>query len=497
MNERPNRLRYPGQGTTGCEASSVPLPLDIKQAYGVEARVSSTTSPDNIGEANVTAEDWKRSPARSPRKGALSVRVFVMSADRKPLDPCTQARARMLLRKKRAAIFRRAPFTIILVDRKVDESATHPLRLKLDPGAKTTGVAILLEGEGGTSVVWAGEIGHRGDAIRQRLRARAALRRGRRFRKTRYRAPRFENRRRRDGWLPPSLESRVANVVTWAERIRRLCPVGAISVERVRFDTQALVNPEISGAEYQHGTLFGYEVREYLLEKWHRKCVYCDAENVPLEVEHIVARANGGSDRVSNLTLACDPCNKRKGKLRVEVFLRNDPERLPKILAHAKAPLKDAAAVNATRNAIWFRLRETGLPVEAGTGGRTKFNRTRLGLAREHWTDAVSVGASTPETLRVEVRSPLSIRATGHGTRRRCGTDRHGFPIRHAPRRKSYLGFKTGDYVEARIPRGKHAGRHRGRVAIRFRPNFRLGSIDVHPKYLTILQRGDGYEYVA
>ncbi|HCF4344178.1 TPA: HNH endonuclease, partial [Pseudomonas aeruginosa] len=101
-----------------------------------------------------------------------------------------------------------------------------------------------------------------------------------------------------------------------------------LAVERVKFDMQAIQNPEISGVQYQQGELAGYEVREYLLEKWGRCCAYCDAENTPLEIEHIVPRSAGGSDRVPNLTLACRPCNQRKGNQPVEVFLKARPELL-------------------------------------------------------------------------------------------------------------------------------------------------------------------------
>jgi len=107
-------------------------------------------------------------------------------------------------------------------------------------------------------------------------------------------------------------------------------------------------------------------VREYLLEKWHRKCAYCDKENVPLQIEHVVAKANSGSDRVSNLTLACEPCNRKKGAKSVEAFLACDPERLAKIKAGLKKPLASAAAMNATRWALWRGLTATKLPVGCG-----------------------------------------------------------------------------------------------------------------------------------
>nr|MDA8216385.1 hypothetical protein [Dehalococcoidales bacterium] len=175
-----------------------------------------------------------------------------------------------------------------------------------------------------------------------------------------------------------------------------------------------------------------------------------------------------------------------------------DPDaRWPTLVQQAKVPLKDAAAVNASRWALHRRLQGLHLPLETGTGGRTKYNRTRLGLPKTHWLDAACVGASTPASLSAGRVSPLLIRATGHGHRQLCGTDRFGFPIRHRERARSFLGFRTGDLVRAVIPAGKYAGTHTGRVKIRFRPAFRLGSFDVHPRHLTVLHRADGFDYTT
>lgn len=415
------------------------------------------------------------------------MRVFVLDKNKKPLDPCHPARARQLLKTGRAAVFRRYPFTIILRDRLLENSVVHPHRVKIDPGAKVTGLALVRNDV--PKVVWAAELEHRGDIIHQRMLERASLRRARRNRKTRYRKPRFDNRRRPEGWLPPSLESRVANIVTWVKRLIRWCPVSAISIELVKFDTQKLQNPEISGTEYQQGTLFGYEVREYLLEKWGRKCAYCGKENVPLEVEHIIPKSRGGTNKVSNLTLACHECNQKKGNMTAAEF------GYPHIQAQAKQSLKNVAAVNSTRWAIFNRLKELELSIETGSGGLTKYNRTRLGLSKTHWVDAACVGESTPEKLFIECISILTVKATGHGRRQRCRTNKYGFPVAHAPRQKKYMRFQTGDLVQAVVPKGKYAGVHVGRVAIRHRPSFKLNGFDVHPKHLKLLQKVDGYEY--
>jgi RRXRR protein len=165
-------------------------------------------------------------------------RVLVVSPQRIPLAPCTPARARWLLTQKQAAVLRRFPFTLVLV-REPPGARMPQLRLKIDPGSKTTGLAVVNDASG--QVIWAGELTHRGQQVRKGLQKRRACRRERRQRHTRYRPRRFLNRCRRDGWLPPSLESRLANVLTWVARLQRWCPTSAINLELVKFDTQLLV----------------------------------------------------------------------------------------------------------------------------------------------------------------------------------------------------------------------------------------------------------------
>jgi 5-methylcytosine-specific restriction endonuclease McrA len=288
-------------------------------------------------------------------------------------------------------------------------------------------------------------------------------------------------------------------VLTWVARLRRLAPIGAISQELVKFDTQLLQHPEVAGVQYQQGELVGYEVREYLLEKWSRHCAYCHKSGVPLQIEHIVPKARGGSDRISNLTLACEPCNSAKGTRTAAEFGH------PEVAAHAKQPLRDAAAVNATRWALYRRLQASGLTVEVGTGGRTKWNRTQRGLPKTHWLDAACVGTSTPPVLQIAGLVPLVITAKGYGVRRMCGTNRAGFPTRHRTRQTRHYGFATGDLVCARVPVGlKTAGRHVGRVLVRASGRFDVATgtgtgrvPGVSHRYCQLVARRDGYAYTC
>lgn len=422
--------------------------------------------------------------------------VFVVDTDRVQQSPIHPAVARKLLKGKHAAILRRQPFTIILKSHGPGPLFVRPLRLKIDPGSKVTGFALL----DGPRVIWAAELTHRGQQIKNALESRRSLRRGRRQRKTRYRKPRFLNRRCSDGWLAPSLMHRIHTTMTWVSRLCRWAPVQAISMELVRFDTQLMQNAEISGIEYQQGELAGYELRQYLLEKFSRTCAYCGAKDTPLEIEHIVPKSRGGSDRVSNLTLACVPCNKKKDNKTIDEFLAKKPGLAKRIKAQAKAPLKDAAAVNSTRWRLWRELNDTGLPLETGTGGRTKFNRTRQRLPKTHWLDAANVGASTP-TLSVLVEKPLSIKCTGHGTRQVVRTDKYGFPRGKAGRIKQVNGFRTGDLVRLTQSKGKYTGIWEGILAgIRERGDHDIKTscgkkITANWKNYKLLQRADGYAY--
>ncbi|MEY3807272.1 MAG: hypothetical protein RI893_248, partial [Pseudomonadota bacterium] len=239
--------------------------------------------------------------------------VFVLDKRKNPLMPCSEKRARKLLSAGRARVHRLIPFAIRLIDRSIDDCQLQPLVIKIDPGSKFTGIALVREsetidpgsGEIQKSIVVLNlfELAHRGRKISESLTSRRQMRRRRRG-SLRYRAPRFLNRGNKNkGWLAPSLQHRVDTTVAWVARLRRLAPVTAIAQELVRFDMQIMDSPDISGVKYQQGTLAGYEVREYLLEKFGRKCVYCGAENTPLNIDHIHPKAKGGSNRISNLVL--------------------------------------------------------------------------------------------------------------------------------------------------------------------------------------------------
>jgi 5-methylcytosine-specific restriction endonuclease McrA len=377
------------------------------------------------------------------------------------------------------------------MNRVVENIIAYPISLKIDPGSKVTGISLVNNRE---EVMWGMELQHRGAAIKDSLETRKAIRRGRHARHTRYRQARFINRKRKEGWLAPSLRHRVLTTETWIKRLCKYAPITSIVQELVRFDLQQLENPEISGIEYQQGELQGYEVREYLLNKWDRKCSYCSAENIALQIEHIKPKTHGGTNRISNLCLACEKCNLKKGTQDIEKFLAKKPELLKKILSQAKRPLLDAAAVNTTRRSLFHTLKETGLPVTTGSGGLTKFNRTKLNLPKAHWIDAACVGKVEFTGLRkleLLTTTPFIVKSTGKGTRRLCRINKHGFPCSQA-RKKYKHGWNTGDIATGKGVVGRVVVQSATRLEIRINGKRIGGQLSDFKK----LYSKDSYSYV-
>lgn len=426
--------------------------------------------------------------------------VFVLDKHGTPLQPTSPARARKLLKQGRAVVARHTPFVVRLKDRAATESSVDGVELGIDPGSKHTGIAVFTARDAERRGCYSIQIDHRGAVIRKKMQQRAAYRRGRRTRNLRYRAPRFLNRTKPEGWLSPSLRHRVETTMSWVNRLSRWAPVRAVHVERVAFDVHAIsAGRPLEGAEYQHGTLHGTEVREYLLAKWCRACAYCGVTGVPLNIDHILPRSRGGSDRVSNLCTACIPCNQAKGYRPIEEFLSGSPSRIARILAGAKAPLRDAAAVNSTRWELWRAL-EDAFPgaVRTASGGRTKWNRQRTGLPKTHTLDALCVGELN--TVCRTPRAVLAAGATGRGAYTRTRADEHGFPRLRLPRQKQHFGYQTGDLVRAVVATGKKAGTHTGRIAVRSTGSFNVRTAHglvqgIWHKRFKLLQRADGYGY--
>lgn len=318
-----------------------------------------------------------------------TTQACVLDQHGKPLMPTTRlGKVYRLLKTQKAHIVSYEPFAIRL-DYEPDTHIIQPMTLGVDSGAIHSGYSVANE----QREFYSSEVIAR-DNISYRISDRRMYRQNRRYRKTRYRKPRFNNRKnKKKGWLPPSLEQKVAVQLNEIDHLHRHFPIETIIVEVAEFNIQKIKNPDISGKDYQQGTLQGYNIRNYLLEKHGRKCFYCDKEVSAFEVEHMIPKAKGGSNRIDNLTLSCHSCNQKKGTLTAEEFIK---QTLPaekvakklKQLSKEKRLFKYMAHMNATRWTLYDAINDKYPNVKMTYGYITKYNRIQAGLPKAHHIDA-------------------------------------------------------------------------------------------------------------
>lgn len=276
-------------------------------------------------------------------------------------------------------------------------------------------------------------------------------RQNRRSRKTRYRKPRFNNRKnKKKGWLPPSLEQKVAVQVNEINHLHRYFPIKKIIIELAEFDIQKIEDPNISGNQYQQGTLYGYNIRNYLLEKHQHKCFYCNKDVSTFEVEHMTPKAKGGSNRIDNLTLSCHDCNRKKGTLTAEEFIKQtmSPQKAAqklKQLTKNKQPLKYMAHMNATRNTLYKTIKDNYDNVDVTYGYITKYHRINADLPKAHHIDAKCItGFLTVPSADTTV---IKTKMRKHNRQLHRATFSKGHVRKVATLPKTVFGFQLYDIV--------------------------------------------------
>lgn len=418
--------------------------------------------------------------------------VFCIDERKNPVGLIPPKQARAALEKKEAAVFKQHPFCLMFKGEK--KPVNQDLILKIDPGYKFTGLAIM----DGDSVLWAAQIKHHGKMISANMESRRAIRRNRRSRNTPFRKPRFSNRVRKDDWMPPSLTSIISNIITWVKRIKKLCLVKEVWVEVNKFDVSKMVGIK----DYQKGPLFGFKnAREMLIES-SDCCFYCKRPKdflkkvgIPLEQDHFVPKSKGGTDRSGNMVLSCRECNLQKGNKNVS------DERI------AKQSLRGASVMNQLRFKLTEMIAALDLPVKSFPSKMTYENRLRIyGDIKTsgdkdacHWIDAICVGDI--RNVKSFVQNVLIIESRGHGSRQMCITDKYGFPKTHRKRQRKFFGIRTGDLVRnqengktgfvtaARSPRTEKS--KSSSIEVKF-PD---GKRNVTSSKLEPLQKSDGYMY--
>ena len=356
--------------------------------------------------------------------------VPVLDAEGRLLMPTRPSRARRLMRQGRAGKrWVKGMFTIQMTDVDAEDPGVvvDGAQLNIDPGASATGMAVTSEQDGERRAHGLIELRHRGNRVKNKLERRRSLRRGRRSR-LRNRQPRFDDRTRTEGWLSPSIHSRLANTLTWTNRLSEIYPVRHIRVETAVFDTQLMQNAEILGEAYQCGTLHEWQLRSYVFHRDGRKCGYCGATKAErYELDHIVPKSLGGTDRASNLVVCCHECNAEKGHRLVSEFLADKPARLAAIRRIRESSLAEAAHLNTILPELLRKLGGLGFTVSKRDSYTTSWTRRRFGVAKTHANDALCQGS--PNQLALLPHHTLVIQATGHGDRQMLRPqDRHGNP---------------------------------------------------------------------
>lgn len=418
--------------------------------------------------------------------------VFVLDKSKKPLDMISHAKARILLKNKQAVVHKIYPFTIRLRDNSA-VSKDRSYIVKIDPGSRHTGIAIV---DDKNQVVMLTEIEHRGHLIKKKLDSRRVIRHHRRNRKTRYRPARFLNRTKPKGWIAPSVKSRADNVINFIKKYKKLININKVMIENVSFDVAQMSSDDcLIGTGYKKGPLYDTNLREFIFSKTKGRCSYCGAKAT--EIDHIVPRAKGGSNSTYNLTPACKLCNEMKSNLSLKEFGKKVGKDFSK-LEPKKLP-KDASVVQIARNYMVKEITKLVSNITTHPSWLTKYNRDQLGLPKEHYYDALSVG-EIPTKFHFLTDKVLQISAKGRGSRQMCRMDKFGFPRTSAKASKSVNGFQTGDMARAIVPKGLKKGEYLGRVIIHSNECFDVKTNKetiqgIWYKHFHIIQRGDGYLY--
>ena len=427
------------------------------------------------GSTGPEARERRHPPRQNHQPGN---RVFVIGADGRPLAPCTIQRARQLIKASRVKRRDYNPFTIHLKDRVRDDNDTtvHQTEVRVAPGPRGAGIAVVLKLDHEDRVLYQEDIQHRTD-ISRRLIERKGHRRRRRGQKW-YRAPRFNNRRRPPGWLPPTIESIVSNQIHRAGRLAERSGAPAAVVQTGKFDTHKMLNPEVKGKRYQEGPLHRTHLRAYVAARENHACIYCGKrdwkDSARFNLDHVVPRSAGGPTNGRNVVWSCQECNKRKAARPVEEFLKRKPKRLAKVLGPKRTPLAAAGQYAAVCQELVRRLTRTGLDVTETTGADTAHARKENGIPRSKANNAACCGSTSPVT---QLRHPLKLKAVGHGRRKQIKglptgpylhwrhlppAERRATPCpRHARHPNLVHGIRTGDTVRILTSAGWRKGQAR------------------------------------
>ena len=292
-----------------------------------------------------------------------------------PLMPCSQRKARLLLKEGKAKIVGYKPFIIQLLQ--ATGETTQDVHLGVDTGAKHIGIAVT----SGNKVLTKGEIELRDD-IHKNMMVRHQARRDRRNRNTRYRKARFLNRKRREGWLPPTVQSKLNATFMWIDRFYSLLPNPILHIEVGKFDIHKMINPDVVKEGYKNGQCAGYyDVRYFVFARDNYTCQVCKKRNKILRTHHVVYKSKGGTDRADNLITVCTDCHTSENH-KVGGILYNW------MIKHKRVKqYKEATFMNIVRKRTFEKYPNAIITY----GSETSPYRKGLGLNKTHYNDAIAI----------------------------------------------------------------------------------------------------------
>lgn len=363
--------------------------------------------------------------------------VFVINQHGEALMPCSTRKARLLLKQEKAKIIGYQPFTIQL--QYGSSGYKQSVHVGVDTGAKHMGVAVTCE----NNVLAKGEVTFR-DNVRSNLETRKIYRRSRRNRKTRYRKPRFLNRKKKEGWLPPSIESRISHTFHWIEKFTALLPKPILHIEVGKFDVQKMLNPDIQGIDYQQGQIFSYhDVRYFVFARDNYTCQVCKQKNKILNTHHIVYRSHGGSDRADNLISVCTDCHTHDNHQEGAILWRWMVE------GKKLSSYKETTFMNIVRKRIFNRYPEAYITY----GSETTPKRKALGLDKSHYNDAIAISGvevigNNPSDIFRVVQFRKKKRSLHEATARKGRKEPNRAAKRNKKNTPSSKGFLLNDKVK-------------------------------------------------
>lgn len=322
----------------------------------------------------------------------MTFMVYVKNIEGKALMPTSNAKARKLLKQKKAKVISLRPF-VIKLKYKTKTEYTQNLQLGIDSGYSNIGFSIIDEKQ----EYIAGEVKLL-EGMKKRLLEKSMYRKVRRSR-LRHRKARWNNRvkSKKKGWLAPSLKHKLDTHIKFIDYLKSIIPIRKITIEVANFDIQKMKDDMISGIDYQNGDMLGFwNVREYVLHRDNHKCQNPNCKNKDkkdqiLKIHHIKYRSEGGSDRPENLITLCSKChtpaNHKKGKFLYEWCMEGKKVR----------GFKDATFMSIVRWYLVNELKSKHNNVSITYGYITKNHRIRNNIEKSHLNDAFAIAKGTTQ----------------------------------------------------------------------------------------------------